>query len=100
LEFEARRRQLRQREFEAGQAQVEDRGISLGDAEALNDRDVASIGRSGGEAEGIPEETGSAAERMVQFEASLTPKPRFDQKANHRRYMREWRRRRAVLRKS
>ena len=29
----------------------------------------------------------------------LTPKPRFDRKANHRRYMREWRRKQAALRK-
>jgi hypothetical protein len=29
---------------------------------------------------------------------SLTHEPRFDRKANHRRYMREWRRKRAALR--
>jgi hypothetical protein len=33
-------------------------------------------------------------------QSSLTPRPRFDRKANHRRYMREWRRRRAAPRKS
>jgi hypothetical protein len=91
LEFEARRRELRLRENEAGQAQDEDRGFSPADPEVSNVRDVASIGRSGEEAERIGEETGSAAEPIG---ASLTPKPRFDRKANHRRYMREWRRRR------
>ena len=100
LEFEARRRELRLQKLEAGQTQVEDRGISPADPEVSNDRDVASIGRSGDEAEGIREETGSSAQTMGEPGASLTPRPRFDRKANHRRYMREWRRRRAALRKS
>ena len=97
LEFEARRRELRLKEHEAGQAQVQDLDISPADPEVSNDRDVASIGRSGDEAEGIRNEPGSVAVPMGEFEASLTPKPRFDRKANHRRYMREWRRRRAAL---
>jgi hypothetical protein len=60
----------------------------------------SEIGRSGEEAEDIREETGSVAEPIGEFEASFTPRPRFDRKANHRRYMREWRRRRVTLRKS
>jgi hypothetical protein len=38
--------------------------------------------------------------RLEEIRASTgpTPKPRFDRKANHRRYMRKWRRRRAALR--
>ena len=38
--------------------------------------------------------------RLEEIRASTgpTPKPRFDRKANHRRYMREWRRKRAALR--
>jgi hypothetical protein len=72
LEFEAKRRELRQKELEAGQAQVGD----------------------------IREGTGSVAEPIGELESNLTPKPRFDRKANHRRYMREWRRRWGALRKS
>jgi hypothetical protein len=74
LEFEARRRELRLKEHEAGQAQGEDRGIVPADPQVSND----PIGELG---------------------ASLTPRPRFDRKANHRRYMREWRRKQAALRK-
>jgi hypothetical protein len=33
----------------------------------------------------------------IRSPGGLTPKKRFDRKANHRRYMREWRRRRAAL---
>jgi hypothetical protein len=38
--------------------------------------------------------------RLEEIRASNgpTPEPRFDRKANHRRYMREWRRKRAALR--
>jgi hypothetical protein len=61
LEFEARRRELRQRELEAGRGQVEDRDISPADPEVTNDRDVASSGPSGEEAEDIGEAAGSAA---------------------------------------
>jgi hypothetical protein len=35
----------------------------------------------------------------IRSPGGLTPRPRFDRKGNHRRYMREWRRRRAALRK-
>ena len=35
----------------------------------------------------------------VRSPGGLTSKPRFDRKANHRRYMREWRRKRAAPRK-
>ena len=40
--------------------------------------------------------------RLEEIGASTSPTPEqgFDRKANHRRYMREWRRRRAALRKS
>jgi hypothetical protein len=100
LEFEAKLRELRLQKVKAGQTQVRDLDISPADPEVSNDRDVPSIGRSGDEAEGIREETGSAAEPMGELEASLTLRPRFDRKANHRRYMREWRRRRRTLRKS
>jgi hypothetical protein len=99
LEFEAKRRELRQKELEAGQAQVEDRDISPAEPEVCNDRHATSIGY-GDEAEGIREGTGSVAEPMGDRGVSLTPKPRFDRKANHRRYMREWRRRRRTPRKS
>jgi hypothetical protein len=101
LEFEAKRRELRLQKVEAGQAQVADRGIAPPDAEARDDRHAASIGQSGEkEAAEIAKETGSTAEPMGKLGASLTPRPRFDRKANHRRYMREWRRKRAALRKS
>jgi hypothetical protein len=96
LEFEARRRELRLQKVKAGQTQVRDLDISPADPEVSNDRDIASIGRSG---EDIGEETGSTAEPTGELEASLTPKPRFDRKANHRCYMREWQRKRAALRK-
>jgi hypothetical protein len=101
LEFQAKRRELQLKEVEAGQAQVGDRDISPADPEVSNDGNVASIGQSGeDEAAEIAKETGSAAEPMGELGASLTPRPRFDRKANHRRYMREWRRRRAAPRKS
>jgi hypothetical protein len=100
LEFEAKRRELRQKELEAGQAQVEDRDISPADRQVRDDRDVASIGRSGEEGDVVRKETGSVAEPMGELGASLTARPRFDRKANHRRYMREWRRKRATPRKS
>ena len=99
LEFEAKRRELRLQKLEAGHTQVEDRGISPADPEVSNDRDVTSIGRSGEDAKDIAKEAGSTAEPMGELPATLTPKPRFDRKANHRRYMREWRRKRAALRK-
>jgi hypothetical protein len=61
LEFEARRRELRLQEHEAGQAQVRDLDISRADL-------------SGDEAKDIAKETGSAAEPpMGEFGASLTP---------------------------
>jgi hypothetical protein len=99
LEFEAKRRELRLKELEAGQAQVEDRDISPADPEVSNDPDVVSIGRSGEEGDVVWKETGSGAGPIGELVASLTQKPRFDRKANHRRYMREWRRRRAALSK-
>jgi hypothetical protein len=34
----------------------------------------------------------------IRASTSLTPEQGFDRKANHRRYMREWRRKRAALR--
>jgi hypothetical protein len=51
LEFQAKRRELQLKEVEAGQAQGEDRDISPADREVSNERDVASIGRPGEEAE-------------------------------------------------
>jgi hypothetical protein len=82
-------------------AQLEDRSIAPLDGEVRDARHAASIGQSGEEeAAEIAKETGSAAEPMGELEASLTPRPHFDRKANHRRYMREWRRKRAALRKS
>ena len=36
--------------------------------------------------------------RLEEIRVGTTPKPHFDRKANHRRYMREWRRKRAALR--
>ena len=71
-----------------------------GGPEVSNDRDVVSIDRCGDKAEDSREETGSVAQPMGGLGASLTPRPRFDRKANHRRYMREWRRRRRTLRMS
>ena len=100
MEFEARRRELRLQKVKAGQTQVRDLDISPADPEVSNDRDVTSIGRSGEDAKDIAKEAGSTAEPMGELPATLTPKPRFDRKANHRRYMREWRRRRAASRKS
>jgi hypothetical protein len=46
---------------------------------------------------------GIAANEPIRLEeipasTSLTPEQGFDRKANHRRYMREWRRKRAALR--
>jgi hypothetical protein len=106
LEFEARSRLTTlEQQVHALQArlvaQVGDRSIAPPNTEVRKDRHAASFGQSGEEeAAEIAKETGSAAEPMGELGASLTHKPRFDRKANHRRYMREWRRRRAALRKS
>jgi hypothetical protein len=96
LEHEARARLLKlERRVEELEARfVED---AAADEEAAAN---AAPSLSGEETAGIEEEIVSAVEAAAELEASsLAPRPRFDRKANHRRYMREWRARQTALRR-